>query len=91
MLMCLRHVEETVVPVTRACVGGSMSLRNSNDGCLLHGLGAVMSSRCASSHVAHPLPGDAGSISSFETLSPRPERPSCASVHRQYVGGRDRG
>ncbi len=32
MLMCLRHVEETVVPVIRPCVGGSMSSRNANDG-----------------------------------------------------------
>ncbi len=37
--------------------------------------------------MAHQLPGDAGSISSFETLSPRPERPSCTNVHRQFVGG----
>ncbi len=40
-----------------------------------------------SSHVAHQLPGDAGSISSIETISPRPERPSCASSHRQHIGG----
>ncbi len=32
MLTCLRHVEETVVLVTRPCVGGSMSSRNANDG-----------------------------------------------------------
>ncbi len=30
---------------------------------------------------------DAGSFSSVETLSPRAERPSCASTHRQYVDG----
>ncbi len=28
MLTCLRHVEETVVPVTRSCVGGSLLTRN---------------------------------------------------------------
>ncbi len=39
------------------------------------------------SHVAHQLPGDAASISSIETLSPRPERPSFASMQRQYVSG----
>ncbi len=39
------------------------------------------------SHVAHQLPGDAGSISSIERLSPRPERPTYASTHRQYIGG----
>ncbi len=54
MLSCLRHVEETVVPVTRLSVGGSLSYFS------------------------------IGSISSIETLSPRPERPSCASTHRQY-------
>ncbi len=37
--------------------------------------------------MAHQLPGDAGSISSIERLSPRSERPSCASTHRQYIGG----
>ncbi len=37
--------------------------------------------------MAHQLPGDAGSFSSIETLSPRSERTSCASTHRQYVGG----
>ncbi len=39
-LMCLRHVEETVVPVTRPRVGGSVSSRNANDGRLPHGLGS---------------------------------------------------
>ncbi len=94
MLTCLRHVEETVVPVTRPCVGGSMSLRNTNNGCLPHRLGSghgwplrPRSVGRSPSHVAHQLPEDAGSISSFETLSPRPERTSCASAHRQYVGG----
>ncbi len=40
MLTCLRHVEETVVPVTRPRVGGSVSSRNANDGRLPHGLGS---------------------------------------------------
>ncbi len=91
---CLRHVEETVVPVTRPCVGGSMSSRNTNDGRLSHRLGSghewslcPRSEGRSPSHVAHQFLGDGGSISSFETLSPRPERPSCASAHRQYVGG----
>ncbi len=48
MLSCLRHVEETMVPVTRPSVGGSLSLRNAHDGRLPHGLGgAVMSGRSA--------------------------------------------
>ncbi len=94
MLTGLRHVEETMVPVTRHCVGGSMSSRNANDGRLPHGLGRShkRSLRPRSvgrfpSHEAHQLPEDAGSFSSVETLFPRPERPSCASTHKQYVGG----
>ncbi len=40
MLTCLRHVEETLVPVTRSSVGGSLSLRNANDRCLTHMVGS---------------------------------------------------
>ncbi len=40
MHMGPRHVEETVVPVTRPCVGGSMLLRNTNNGRFPHGLGS---------------------------------------------------
>ncbi len=47
MLSCLRHVKETVVPVRRPSVGGSLLSRNANDGSLPHGLGAVMSGRSA--------------------------------------------
>ncbi len=72
MLSFLRHVE------------------NANDGSLPHGLGGghVWPLRPgyvgrSPSHVAYELPGDAGSISSIETLSPRPDRPSCANTHRQ--------
>ncbi len=39
MLSCLRHVEETLVLVTGAGVGSSLSSRNINDRCLLHRLG----------------------------------------------------
>ncbi len=94
MLTCLRHVEETVVPVTRPRVGGSVSSRNANDGRLPHGLGSghewPLRSRSVGrspSQLAHQLPGDAGSFSSIEAFSPRPGRPSCASSHRQYIGG----
>ncbi len=94
MLTCLRHVEETVVPVTRPRVGGSVSSRNANDGRLPHGLGSghewPLRSRSVGrspSQLAHQLPGDAGSFSSIEAFSPRPGRPSCANSHRQYVGG----
>ncbi len=57
MLSCLRHVEETVVPVTRPSVGGSLSSRNADGGRLPHGLGG-----------GHELPGDAGSIPSPQVL-----------------------
>ncbi len=40
MLTCHRHVEETVVSVTRPHVGGSVSSRNTNNGRLPHGLGS---------------------------------------------------
>ncbi len=79
MLVCLRHVEETVVPVTGPCIGGSLSSHNANDGRLPHGLGEwplrPRSVGRSPSHVANQLPGDAGSISRFEILYPRPERP----------------
>ncbi len=93
MLKCLRHVEETVVLVTRPCVWGSMLSRYANDRRLPHRQGSGHEWLCprsvgrSPSHVAHQLPGDAGSISSFDTLSTRPERPSCASTHRKYVVG----
>ncbi len=94
MLTCLRHVEETVVPVTRPRVGGSVSSQNASDRRLPHGLGSghewPLRSRSVGrspSQLAHQLPGDAGSFSSIEAFSPRPGRPSCANSHRQYVGG----
>ncbi len=40
MLMCLRHVDETLVLVTRAEIGGFLSWRNANNGRLPHGLGS---------------------------------------------------
>ncbi len=91
MLTCLRHVEETVVPVTRPCVGGSMSSRNTNDGHLTHGLGSghewpLCPRSVGRSHLMWHI-NCLEMLAVFETLSPRPERPSCASVHRQYFGG----
>ncbi len=85
MLMCLRHVEETVVPVTRSCVGGSLfsCYATTVTPSQTHEWPLRLRSVGRSpSHVAHQLSGDAGSISNFETLSPRPERPSCVSTHR---------
>lgn len=37
--------------------------------------------------MAHKLTGDDRGFSSFEALSPRPEGPSCACLHRQHIGG----
>ncbi len=37
--------------------------------------------------MAHKLSGNVGHASSTETLSPRPERQSCACSHRQHIGG----
>lgn len=92
VLTCLRHVEETLIPVTRPSVGGSMSC-NDNDGHLPHELGNghewplhLGSVGRSPSHVAHQLPGDAGRVSSIKANSPRPEKPLCACSHRQHTG-----
>ncbi len=60
--------------------------------CLPHGLGggtwvAAPPKVCGGSpsYVAHKLPGNAGRVSAIETFSPWPERPSCASSHRQHI------
>ncbi len=37
--------------------------------------------------MAQQLPGDAGSVSSTQTLSSRPKRSPCVGVHRQHSGG----
>ncbi len=37
--------------------------------------------------LAHQLPGDAGRVSSTETLPPRPKRSPCVGAHRQHSGG----
>ncbi len=93
MLSYLRHVEETLVFVTGAGVGSSLSSRNANDRCVPHRLGCghewppcPWSVERLPSHVAHQLPGDAGRISSTEVLSPRPERSPCVGAHRQHIG-----
>ena len=40
-----------------------------------------------SSSVAHKLPRDVGSVSSSETLPPRPKGPPCSCPDRQHIGG----
>ncbi len=89
MLTCLRHVEETLVPVSRPVVGGSLSSRNANDGRLPHGLGGghecplcLRSVGRPSSYVAHQLPGDVGRVLSSKTLPSRPKGAPCACPHR---------
>ncbi len=37
--------------------------------------------------MAHQLPGDAGRVSSTETLPPGPKRSPCFGAHRQHRGG----
>ncbi len=80
MLTCLRHVEETLVPVSRPDVGGSLSVHNANDGRFPHMLGSSHewllcpgSAGRPPSHVAQELPGDAGRVSRTGTLPSRPE------------------
>ncbi|KAL1257970.1 hypothetical protein QQF64_011214 [Cirrhinus molitorella] len=81
---CLRALDvvKTMIPVSSSSVGGSLSLRNTNDRRLPHGLGSghewplcPRSVGRSPSHVAHQLPGDAGCVSSAETLPSRPQGP----------------
>ncbi len=41
----------------------------------------------SSCHLAHQLPGDAGRVSSTQTLSSGPNKSPCVSTHRQHSGG----
>ncbi len=94
MLSYLRHVDETLVLVTGPGAGSSLSSRNANDRCVPHRFGSghewppsPRSVEQPPSHVAHQLPGDAGHVSSTETLPPGPKRPPFVGVHRQHSGG----
>ncbi len=87
MILCLRHVEETLDLVTGAGAGSSLSLRKPNNGCVPHRLGCghewptcPRSVEQPPSHLAHQLPVGSGRISSTEVLSPRPERLPCVGV-----------
>ncbi|KAI2651801.1 Transposon Ty3-G Gag-Pol polyprotein [Labeo rohita] len=94
MPTCLRHVEEALVPVSGPGVRSSLSPHNASDGCVSHRLGCShewpprpRSVEQSPSHLAHQLPGDAGRVSSVETLSHGPNRPPCVGSHRQHSGG----
>ncbi len=94
MPTCLRYVEETLVLVLGPGAGSSLSPRNASDGHIPHRLGSghewppcPRSVERSPSHVAHQLPGDAGRVSSTETLPPRPKRSPFVGAHRQHSGG----
>ncbi len=78
MPTCLRHVEETLVLVSGTGVGSSLLPRNASDGRVPVRLGSghewppcPRSVERSPSHMTHQLPGDAGLVSSTETLSPK--------------------
>ncbi|KAI2661618.1 Transposon Ty3-G Gag-Pol polyprotein [Labeo rohita] len=94
MPTCLGHVEESLVPVSGAGAGSSLSPRNASNRCFPHRLGCghewphrPRSVERSPTHLAHKLPGDAGRVSSAKALSPGPERPSCVGPHRQHISG----
>ncbi len=86
MPTCLRYVDTGA--------GSSLSSCNASDGRIPHRLGSghewppcPRSVEWSPSHMAHQLPGDAGCVSSTQTLSSRPKRPPCVGAHRQHSGG----
>ncbi|XP_026111570.1 uncharacterized protein LOC113088631 [Carassius auratus] len=90
----LGHMERTLVPVPGSGIGSSLSSGYHLDRCFPYRLGSgngrPLSSGSVgepSSLLAHQLPGDDGCLQSFEALPARPEGPSCAGPHRQYIGG----
>ncbi len=94
MHTCLRHVEETLVLVSGPGAGSSLLPCNASDGRGPHRLGSVhewppcpWSVERSPSDMAHQLAGDAGRVSSIETLSPRHKRSPCVGAHRQHIGG----
>ncbi len=94
MPTCLGHVEETLVLVSGPGAGSSLSSRNASDRRVPHRLGSghewppcPRSVEWLPSHVAHQLPGNAGHVSSTQTLSSGPKRSPCVGAHRQHSGG----
>ncbi len=73
---------------------GRVMNNNASDGCISHQLGSghewppySRSVEWSPSHMAHQLLGDAGHVSSTQTLSTRPEKSPCVGAHRQHSGG----
>ncbi len=94
MPTCLGHVEETLALVSGPGFGNSLSPRNANVGCIPDRLGSgnewppcPRSVEWSPSHEAHQLPGDAGHVSSTQTLSTRPKKSPCVGMHRQHSDG----
>ncbi len=75
-LCALDMWRKPLVLVSGPGAGSSLSPCNANDGCIPHRLGSshewppcVRSVEWSPSHVAHQLPGDAGCVSSTQTIS----------------------
>ncbi len=73
---------------------GRFMNNNASDGCISHQLGSShewppypRSVEWSPSHMANQLLGDAGHVSSTQTLSTRPEKSPCVGAHRQHSGG----
>lgn len=88
------NMEEALVPIPRASVGGVMSPGNRFDRRLPYGLGRGHgrplyqgSVAGPSSHLAYKLPGDDGGIQGFEELPPRHRGSPRPYTDRQYVSG----
>ncbi len=84
MPTCLGHLEETLVLVSGPGVGSSLSPRNASDGRIPDRFGSShewppcpRSVEWSPSRMAHQLPGDAGHVSSTQTLSSGPKRSPC--------------
>ncbi len=100
---CLRALEmwrKPLVLVSGPVAVSSLSPCNASDECISHRLGSdhkwppcPRSVEWSPSHVAHQLLGDAGCVSSTQTLSTRPERLPCigASIHPVEAGAEARG
>ncbi len=91
---CLRHVETSLVLVSRPGAGTSVSPCNASDRRVPHRLGSghgwtpcLRSVEWSPSHKAFQLPGDGGGVSGSKTLSPRPKKSPCVDAHQQHSGG----
>ncbi len=94
MPTCLGHVEETLVLFSGPGFGSSLSPCNASDGRIPDQLGSshewppcLWSMEWWPSQLAHQVPGDAGHVSSTQTLSPGPKKSPCVGMHRQHSSG----